>query len=156
KAKGWFYETPEAKGLAQQALEHFRAKVAEFQSLCSGFLQMQRLKAAGGFDNLLRYVQLCINGVDRPFLEPDIPVDLDFLLGGADLSGGTRPLLDGRPLRVLAIDPIPQAIYPGMLKCLEELPMPLRLHGRAILLDRTEAAALHGYNRRRHNSKVLP
>ena len=65
-------------------------------------------------------------------------------------------MLDGRPLRVLAIDPIPQAIYPAMLRSLEQLPMPFRLHGRAVLLDRTEAAALHEYNRRRHNSKVLP
>ena len=156
KAKGWFYETPAAMGLAEQALKHFRSKIAEFQSLCSGFLQMQRLKAEGEFDNLLRYIQLCITGEDRPFLKPDIPVDLDFLLGGVDLSGGIGPLIDGKPLRVLAIDPLPQAIYAGMLRCLEGLPMPFRLHGRAILLDRTEAAALHDYNRRRHNSKVLP
>src|SRR5262249_224534 len=133
-----------------------RTRIAEFESLCSGFLQLERLQSDGEFDLFLRYIQLCITGEDRPFLKPEIPVDLDFLLGGVDLSGGTKPLLDGRPLRVIAVDPMPQAIYAGMLRCLEELPMPFRLHGRAILLDRTEGGALHESNCRRHNSKVLP
>ena len=156
KAKGWFYETPVAQGLAEQALDYFRTRIAAFDSLCSGFLQMKALQSEGDFDPLLRYIQLCITGEDRLFLKPDTPIDLDFLLGGVDLHGGSKPLIDGRPLRVLAIDPMPQAIYPAMLRSLEQLPMPFRLHGRAILLDRTEAAELHEYNKRRHNSKVTP
>jgi type IV secretion/conjugal transfer VirB4 family ATPase len=155
-AKGWLYESPEGTGLAEQALAHFRNKIGEFETLAGGFLEMARLKGDGEVDNLLRYIQLCIIGEDRPFLIPDSPVDLDFLLGGVDLLGGTKPELGGRLLRVLAVDPLPQAIYPAMLHALEELAMPFRLHGRALLLDRHEAAKLHELNQARHTAKFLP
>ncbi|MCU1329720.1 MAG: CagE, TrbE, VirB component of type transporter system, conserved region [Bryobacterales bacterium] len=155
KAKGWFYESPEARGLADVALEHFRGKLAELEALAS-FLNPTRLRAEGEFDNLLRFIRLCITGEDRPFLKPDLPVDLDFLLGSVDLTGGTKPRLDGKPVRVLAIDPLPHGIYPGMLARLEGLPMSLRLHGRSVLLDRSEAAEMHEFNRRRHGARVTP
>lgn len=154
KAKGWFYESPDGgMGPAEQALEYFRGKIAEFETLAGGLIEMHRLKRAGKLNELLRYIQLCISGEDKPFLELDVDVRLDYLLGGLDLCGGTKPLIGGKPVRVLAIDPLPDTIYPAMLQSLEHLDMPYRLNGRTILLSRAEAAKLYASVRRGHEAK---
>ena len=164
KAKGFFYESAEQKGLAQQALDYFSQVTSAFESSCSSFLDMTRLKAVTCEDeagnsyecnDLLRYISRCLTGIDRPFLSPDTDADLDWLLDSAGLTGGTRPSLGGKHLRVLTIKSIPKQIYPLALSALEHLPMAFRLHGRSILLDRPEAQALHEANRKRHSSKVV-
>ncbi len=164
RAKGWLYSgNGNGSGLASKALDHFQAKVAEWENMLGASLEMHRLKSHDGFNDLLRYIQLCITGEDRLFLEPDPDTDLRYLLGGIDLANGNKPRLvgmgedpkDGRPVRVLALDPLPQVIAPAMLERLEVQPMCFRLHGRAILMDRAQAGKVLEGKRADHESKKV-
>jgi type IV secretion/conjugal transfer VirB4 family ATPase len=165
KTKGWFYETPEAKGLAQQALDFFEYKVAEFESSIASVLRLRRLGVrevendlgqTETINELLSFVRLCIEGEERPVLHPSDPTDLDFLLTNRELLTGSYPMLGNQHLRVLSLDGFPEQLYPNSLRCLEELSMPFRLQGRSILLSAPETIALHDFNRKRHGSKVVP
>lgn len=163
-AKGFFYDSPGGKNYALEALNTFKAGMADFESTCSRFLCLERLKAKAykdeqgtewQCDELLRYLSLCINGDDRPVLLPDEDADLDWLLPKAGMTGGTRPLLGKKHLRVLKIGSFPPKIFPLAISALESLPMAYRFHGRSIMLDQSEAIALHEANRKRHGSKVI-
>jgi len=93
-------ESTEATPAAEKALETFRQTLAELEDALKICVTLERLRDYAEEDvhgnrhrysSLLRAIHAAITGVDHPVILPDIPMYLDALIGGADLTGGLTP-----------------------------------------------------------------
>lgn len=152
KIKGFVFSTPGSRedeaGIAARILDYFQGKAEAFDAQLSLLLKARRLKRIVEkdefgedfyFDEQLRYVRRAVQGLDYKFALPEIPIFLHEQIGAMDLVGGTRPILGGRHMGVIAIDSFPSVSTPGFLAALDSLPFEYRWNTRAILLDPEES-----------------
>lgn len=155
KIKEFAYETSE-KGrstperITQKNYEYFERQVSEYTSSLESCManKLVRLTARQvrdpsshrpvWMDDQLAYFQECITGRSSPVRLPNnvAPVGVDFLLGSYGFLSGTRPKLDGRYIRVVAIESPPdEGTVFGMLEVLNQLGVQFRWTTRWIARD---------------------
>jgi type IV secretion system protein VirB4 len=155
KIKAFAFDSSEKGGttparITQKNYEYFERQVAEYTSALESSManKLVRLSARQihdpgthrpqWFDDQLRYFQHCITGRDNPVRLPDsvAAVGVDFLLGSYGFLTGTRPKIDGRHIRVVAIESPPdEGTEFGMLEILNQLGVEFRWTTRWIARD---------------------
>jgi type IV secretion system protein VirB4 len=132
----------------EKSLNTFQAQVQELEDSFAATMHLARLReytrkdSAGRrhtYSELLSHLHFCVTGIYQPILLPDVPMYLDAILGGQELTGGLLPKVGDKYLMVLSLDGLPQESWPSMLAALESLPIPYRFSSRYIFLDQYEA-----------------
>ena len=90
-------------------------------------------------DDLLRWLQFCVTGINHPVILPSNPIYLDAIIGGQELWTGVVPKIGRKFIQVVAIEGFPLEGVPGILNALAELPSEYRWSNRFIFLDPHEA-----------------
>jgi len=140
--------TPGQRARTQGLIEHFQRECVAVESRLSLAVELKRLRGQKittedgtqvTQDELLRWLQRCITGLDHPVQLPRNPMYLDALLGGQELLGGVVPKLGRQFIQVVAIEGFPLESTPGMLTALGELACEYRWSCRFIFMDGHEA-----------------
>jgi type IV secretion system protein VirB4 len=92
-------------------------------------------------DDLLRYLNVRVTGIDRPVVVPRVPIYLDHLIGGEDFYTGITPKIGRHLIACVSLDGFPNESSPGMLNALAELPCAYTWSTRWIALDQHAAIA---------------
>lgn len=139
---------PGSKARTQGLIDFFRRECSAIESRLSSALKLQRLRgnkvmnedgSAVTHDDLLRWLQFCITGMDHPVLLPSNPMYLDAVIGGQELYTGVVPKIGRKFIQVVAIEGFPLESTPGILTALGELPCEYRWSSRFIFMDQHEA-----------------
>jgi type IV secretion system protein VirB4 len=166
RMKGWFFDGAAkhtSSRSATKAVDRFQSAMERFENVFGHLFRIERLKSveikdsqgfASRFDNLLRYLRRTVTGEDFPFALPEIPVDLNEIIGAGQFTAGTEPKLDEKHIAVIAIDGFPKASYPGMLAALDQLQIHYRWNTRSILMDPVQASAQLERVRKKWRSKI--
>lgn len=156
-------QAPDQKARTQGLLEYFQRECANFESRLPSVFHLSRLKSQkqvnedGSLvthDDFLRWLQLCITGLDHPMVLPANPMYLDTLLGGQEMWGGVVPKIGRNFVQVVSIEGFPLESSPGMLNLLSELPGVYRWSSRFIFMDTHEAVNHLEKLRRRWKQKI--
>jgi len=91
------------------------------------------------YDNLLRWIQFCVTGLNHPMMLSDNPIYLDAVIGGQELWTGSIPKIGRKFIQCVAIEGFPLTSHPGILSKLAELPIEYRWSNRFIFMDNHEA-----------------
>ncbi len=151
------------KGTTARLLEHFRRECSSLESRLAAAVQLRRLKAVPGndevgrrisHDDFLRWLQHCVTGIDQPVRLPDLPIYLDALIGGQELWTGVVPRIGRKFVQVVAIEGFPLESSPGMLSALAELQCQYRWSNRFIFMDQHEAVKHLEAYRKKWRQKV--
>ena len=138
------------KARTKHVLEQFKQEVSNLESKLGTVFQLDRLRGRkvitedGGTkteDDLLRYLQFCVTGLNHPVLLPSNPIYLDALIGGQELWGGVIPRIGRKFIQAVSIEGFPMESFPGILAQLAELPVEYRWNSRFIFMDQHEAVA---------------
>ena len=141
-------KTPGSKARTQGLIDFFKRECATIESRLASAIKLQRLRgnkvmsedgSALTHDDLLRWLQFCITGMDHPVVLPSNPMYLDAVIGGQELYSGVVPKIGRNFLQVVAIEGFPLESTPGILSALGELPCPYRWSSRFIFMDQHEA-----------------
>lgn len=141
-------KTPGNKARTQGLIDFFKRECSNIESHLSSAIHLQRLcgkkvvnedSSKVTHDDLLRWLQFCITGMDHPVLLPSNPMYLDALIGGQELFGGVVPKIGRKFIQVVAIEGFPLESTPGVLTALGELPCEYRWSSRFIFMDQHEA-----------------
>nr|WP_317623865.1 VirB4 family type IV secretion/conjugal transfer ATPase [Acidovorax sp. SUPP3334]BDH38425.1 VirB4 family type IV secretion/conjugal transfer ATPase [Acidovorax sp. SUPP3334] len=136
------------KARTQGLIDYFKRECTSIESRLSSAIKLQRLRgnkvvkedgATVTHDDLLRWLQFCITGMDHPVLLPSNPMYLDAVIGGQELFGGVVPKIGRKFVQVVAIEGFPLESTPGILTALGELPVEYRWSSRFIFMDAHEA-----------------
>ena len=132
-----------------QVLAEFQDQVANFESILSGVLKLERLGEyeltdkfglTHLYSSTLSHIQQCLTGDFHPVMVPrPVAMYLDGILAGRDLIGGLEPMIGGRHLFNIGIDGFPQESFPAILEMLSGLPLSYRFNTRYIALDPLDA-----------------
>jgi type IV secretion system protein VirB4 len=129
-------------------IDYFKRECNSIDSRLSSAVKLQRLRgnkvvnedgSTVTHDDLLRWLQFCITGMDHPVLLPSNPMYLDAVIGGQELFGGVVPKIGRKFVQVVAIEGFPLESTPGVLTALGELPVEYRWSSRFIFMDSHEA-----------------
>jgi type IV secretion system protein TrbE len=161
KFKEFAYESSE-KGrtdparLAEKAIDYFERQMADYVGMLESGMNtaLVRLTAkkeivAGShrsvwFDEQLAYLQECVTSTAMPVRIPaqSTCTGLDFLIGSFGFSSGIRPVINGRFIRVVAIESPPdEGTTFGILEVLNMLATEFRWTTRWIARDPEKAKA---------------
>ena len=141
-------KTPGNKARTQGLIDYFKRECNSIDSRLSSAVKLQRLRgnkvvnedgSTVTHDDLLRWLQFCITGMDHPVLLPSNPMYLDAVIGGQELFGGVVPKIGRKFVQVVAIEGFPLESTPGILTALGELPVEYRWSSRFIFMDSHEA-----------------
>ena len=141
-------KTPGNKARTQGLIDYFKRECTSIESRLSSAVKLQRLRgnkvvnedgSTVTHDDLLRWLQFCITGMDHPVLLPSNPMYLDAVIGGQELFGGVVPKIGRKFVQVVAIEGFPLESTPGVLTALGELPVEYRWSSRFIFMDSHEA-----------------
>lgn len=141
-------QAPGHKARTQGLIAYFQRECMGVESRLSSAVQLQRLRgnkreqedgSTVTHDDLLRWLQLCITGLDHPVQLPRNPMYLDAILGGQELLGGVVPKMGRKFVQVVAIEGFPLESTPGVLTALGELACEYRWSSRFIFMDGFEA-----------------
>lgn len=161
KVKNFALETSDVKRLQPamifgKALDYFERQMADYVgTLESGMntklvrLSTRKEIVAGSqrtvfFDDQLAYFQECLTSTAMPIRLPAkcSAVGVDFLIGSIGFSSGIRPVINGRSIRVVAIESPPdEGTSFGMLEVLNLLGVEFRWTTRWIARDAEKAKA---------------
>jgi type IV secretion system protein TrbE len=140
RAEGWLFEGKAARGVDPwDWLRGFIDRTDRMLRLIDGFVPEVAWLDDG---ETLTHLHSTISTKTQRVRAPEIPMHLDALLADQPLTGGLEPRLGAAHLRTLTVTGFPTATHPGILDDLNRLAFPYRWSTRAILLDKTEAAAL--------------
>lgn len=129
-------------------IENFKKRCADIESRLSSAIKLERLCSKKVMlddgtevthDDFLRWLQLCITGINQPVQLPKNPIYLDALLGGQELWSGVIPKIGRKFIQIVAIEGFPLESSPGILTALSELPCEYRWSSRFIFMDNHEA-----------------
>ena len=141
-------QAPGHRARTQGLIAYFQRECSAIESRLSSAVQLQRLcgkkrvledGSAVTQDDLLRWLQLCLTGLDHPVQLPRNPMYLDAILGGQELLGGVVPKIGRKFIQVVAIEGFPLESTPGVLTALGELACEYRWSSRFIFMDGFEA-----------------
>ena len=156
-------EAPDAARRTQMILAKFQTDCLHFETRLSAAVQLTRLKAHNeigedgktrAYDELLRWLQFCVTGVNQPVLLPKNPMYLDAVIGGKELWGGVVPKIGRKFLQVVAVDGFPMESTPGMLTALAEQQCEYRWSTRYIFMDMHESVAHLDRYRKKWKQKI--
>ena len=151
-----------AADLTDRVVQQFNKQIEDFEGAISGLFPVRRMKGVPGTDEFgfdyvedeqLQYYDYCISGELRPVRLPSVPMYLDAIIGRYDYVPGLVPRVDGRHIKVVAIDGFPQDSYPGILNDLDELGCEYRWSTRFIFRDAHEAKKELEKHRKRWEQK---
>ncbi|MEO7560932.1 MAG: VirB4 family type IV secretion/conjugal transfer ATPase [Nitrosospira sp.] len=143
-------EPPDHKAHTRALIEHFKRECVSVESRLSSAMKLERLRgkpvmAENGqettHDDFLRWLQVCVTGINHPVQLPRNPMYLDTLIGGQELWAGVVPKIGRKFIQVVALEGFPTESYPGILTALAELPSDYRWSSRFIFMDEHEAIA---------------
>ena len=143
-------EAPDKRQQTLGLIAQFQRECATVANRLSAVLQLTRLGVERVVtedgrelqqDNLLRWLQYCVTGINHPVLLPKQPIFLDAILASQEMWTGVVPRIGRKFLQVVAIDGFPLESYPGILNALAEQPIEYRWSSRFIFLDSVEALA---------------
>ncbi|MES2538240.1 MAG: VirB4 family type IV secretion/conjugal transfer ATPase [Pseudomonadota bacterium] len=141
-------KAPDNKSRTKGLIDFFKRECASIESRMSSAVKLQRLRGIKVVnedgstvihDDLLRWLQFCITGINHPVLLPGNPMYLDAILGGQELFGGVVPKIGRHFIQAVAIEGFPLESTPGILTALGELPCEYRWSSRFIFMDQHEA-----------------
>jgi type IV secretion system protein VirB4 len=146
KAEAFMYGD-DGGGAATKSLATFQAAIDRFENVFGEIFHAERLGSrteirhgrSVRFNDLLAYYRRCLTHVKAPFVEPEVPVYLNDILG-LSVTTGERPSIEGQRIAVVSIDGFPSRSIPSMLANLDSLGFPYRWSTRAILLSREQGA----------------
>lgn len=137
-------QTERTRGL----IDAFKRECTNIESRLSAAIKLQRLKGnrivnengtTVTHDDLLRWLQFCVTGLNHPVILPSNPIYLDAILGGQELFGGVIPKVGEKYIQVVALEGFPLESYPGILTALGEQTCEYRWSSRFIFMDHYEA-----------------
>lgn len=142
---------------AAQILQKFSKDLSEFEDALGSSLTMRRMRSFSIHeddreflsDELVNYLNYCLNGDVGALKVPSAGGYLDTILGLKDLWTGETPLYGDEYIAVVKIQGFPEESYPQILDSLDHLAIPYRWSTRFIFLDRHEAVSeLKKYHRK--------
>lgn len=149
-------EPVESTRLIDKVIDYFERQLADFVSILESgmntkFIRLTaRRENAPGFnrpvwyDDQLAYFHEALTGISMPVRLPDVvaPIGVDYLIGSYGFSSGIRPILNGRNIRVVAIESPPdEGTSFGLLEVLNLLGVEFRWTTRWIARDAEKAKA---------------
>lgn len=141
-------KSPGHKARTQGLIDAFHRDCATLESRLSSALRLHRLRATKiqnedgttvTHDDMLRWLQFCVTGLNHPIVLPSNPMYLDTIIGGQELFGGVIPKIGRKFITVVAIEGFPLESTPGILSALGELPCEYRWSSRYIFMEAHEA-----------------
>ncbi|MFU8797336.1 MAG: VirB4 family type IV secretion/conjugal transfer ATPase [Gammaproteobacteria bacterium] len=141
-------EAPNSKERTHNLIEDFKRECLDMESHLSSAVKLDRLRGHKieledgtkvTHDDLLRWLQFCVTGLNHPLQLPNDPMYVDSLIGGQELWSGVVPKIGRHFIQVVAIDGFPMSSHPGILNALVELPCSYRWSNRFIFMDTHEA-----------------
>ncbi len=158
----------EVKGLTKKArtkglIDAFKRECVNIENALSAAVKMERLKgnnivnedgSTATHDNLLRWLQFCVTGINHPVILPTNPIYLDALIGGQEMWGGVVPKIGRKFIQVVAIEGFPLESTPGILTALGEQSCEYRWSSRFIFMDAHEAIAHLDKYRKKWRQKI--
>jgi type IV secretion system protein TrbE len=141
-------KAPDHKARTQGLIDAFKRECVSIESRLSSAVNLQRLRgqkivnedgSAVTHDDLLRWLQFCVTGLNHPVQLPGNPMYLDAIIGGQELFGGVVPRIGRKFIQAVAIEGFPLESTPGILTALGELPCEYRWSSRFISMDAVEA-----------------
>ncbi len=151
------------KSRTMALLEDFKRNVRSIEDSLEACFKMTRLKShklqsEDGKeymrDDMLRYLQYCVTGLNHPVNIPSNPMYIDQLIGAQEFYKGITPKIGDKFIQVVAIDGFPLESYPGILTRLGELPVEYRWNSRFIFMDQHEALSHLDKYRKKWKQKV--
>ena len=140
--------------ISLKAVEYFERQLADYVGMLESGMNtnLERLThrteiSAGShrpvlFDDQLSYIQECISSIAMPIRLPEnVPATgIDYLIGSVGFSSGIRPIINGRHIRVVAIESPPdEGTTFGILDSLNKLHVDFRWTTRWIARDAEKA-----------------
>lgn len=152
KAESLLIEMPDDdKGLS--AHDHLQSFMSE-TSRCLDLFQAQFPFAEWLTDDAtLTYLHSAVSPKRQSVKMPDIPADLDAVIGGADLVGGLVPRLGGQSVHIISLLGFPSETTPGILDELNKLGFAYRWMTRFLPLNKSEATKVITKTRRQWFAK---
>lgn len=141
---------PDKKTQTFNLINYFKRECLNIESRLSGTIELTRLASKKiinednstiTHDDFLRWIQLCITGMDHPIVLPKNPMYLDALICGQEFFGGVVPKIGRNFIQVVSIEGFPLESTPGILNPLAELPCSYRWSTRFIFMDNHESVA---------------
>ncbi|MCX8570874.1 conjugal transfer protein TrbE [Aminobacter sp. MET-1] len=163
----YLYSDPGSRAAtyADTVLQTFETAIREVEQYLANVLSIKRMvtrpvEERGGFvtaryDEMFQFIRFCVTGENHPVRLPDIPMYLDWLVT-AELQHGLTPVVENRFLGVVAIDGLPAESWPGILNCLDLMPLTYRWSSRFMFLDDQEARQKLERTRKKWQQKVRP
>ena len=141
-------KAPDQAARTQGLIDIFKRECTSIESRLSSAVKLKRLRGQKivnedgskvTHDDLLRWLQFCVTGINHPVQLPGNPMYLDALIGGQELFGGVVPKIGRKFIQAVAIEGFPLESTPGILTALGELPCEYRWSSRFIFMDAIEA-----------------
>lgn len=141
-------KTPDHKERTQGLIDYFKRECTNIESRLSSAVKLQRLRgnktlnedgSTVTHDDLLRWLQFCVTGLNHPVMLPSNPIYLDAIIGGQELFGGVIPRVGRKYIQIVAIEGFPLESAPGILTALGEQACEYRWSSRFIFMDPHEA-----------------
>jgi type IV secretion system protein VirB4 len=151
------------KARTRDLIRQFKHDCQTFESRLSTVLKMQRLLGHAfeteegvqvTHDDLLRWLQFCVTGLDHPIQLATHPIYLDAVIGGQEMWSGVVPRIGRKYIQVVSLEGFPLESYPGMLNALAELSCEYRWSNRFIFMDPHEAVKHMEKFRKKWRQKV--
>lgn len=157
------------KRIAMKSLAYFERHIAELVATLEGALKSKMHRCSARqvndastlrpvwFDDQLAHFKQCLTGYPAPVRLPTrtAATGVDFLIGSMGFSTGIRPMLDGRHIRVVAIESLPdKQTQFGVLEVLNVLGVKFRWTTRWIARDAETAKASTDLIRKKWRQKV--
>lgn len=161
KVKEFAYESSDKtrmnpERVAAKSVEFFERQMADFVSVLESGMSTKLIRLTARmevdevthrpiwYDDQLAYLHECLTGISQPIRLPSkaLPVGVDFAIGSYQFLPGIRPVLDGKNIRVVAIESPPSdGTQFGMLEVLNKLGVQFRWTTRWIARDSEKAKA---------------
>jgi type IV secretion/conjugal transfer VirB4 family ATPase len=154
---------PDRHARTHGLIDYFKRECANLESRLSSAVKLTRLRGrkieqADGrsvtHDDLLRWLQFCVTGLNHPVQLPNNPMYLDALIGGQELWTGVVPKIGRKFVQAVAIEGFPLESTPGILTVLGEQPCEYRWSSRFIFMDPHEAVAHLDKFRKKWKQKI--
>lgn len=155
---------PQDRKLRTQGLiEYFKRECINIESRLSAAVKLTRLRGQKvvqedghtvTHDDLLRWLQFCVTGLNHPILLPSNPMYLDAVIGGQELWTGVVPKVGRKFIQAVAIEGFPLESTPGMLTALGEQSCEYRWSSRFIFMDPHEAISHLDKFRKKWKQKI--
>lgn len=153
----------DSKARTEGLITYFKRECASIESRMSAAVKLTRLRGkkvsqedgrAVTNDDLLRWLQFCVTGLNHAVILPSNPMYLDALIGGQELWTGVVPKIGRKFVQVVAIEGFPLESTPGILTALGEQPCEYRWSSRFIFMDQHEAVAHLDKYRKKWKQKI--